>query len=337
MGVSVLFTITGRFRYEVLRLISEGGMGEVYQAAQLGAEGFRKQVAIKIIRKEFARQKRFIEKFLGEAKLVADLIHTNIVQTYHLGETSGRFYITMEYINGVDLGHLMAQLASKGQRLPVELAVFIASRVARGLAYAHAKTDEDGNPLGIVHHDVHPRNIMIAFEGDVKLTDFGIAKARGYLESRAGDPIMGTPEFLSPEQAAFQQTDHRSDLFSTGLVLAYMLLGYNPFRADDPEETRQRILTMPIPDFHKLDPRITPELNRILQKTLERDPDQRFQTADELRDALEYYIYHKGLGPTNETLGRYVRKLFGQVTRARILQSRGQTQRIDSISPSPKA
>jgi len=300
-------------------------MGVVYQADQLGARGFRKRVALKIIRDEFARQSRFLENFIGEAKLAADLIHTNIVQTYHLGESRGMYYITMEYINGVDLSQFLAQLAAKGRVLPIELAVFIASRVARGLAYAHAKRDADGRLLGIVHRDVHPRNIMIAFEGDVKLTDFGVAKARGFLHEAEGKTAVGNPEYMSPEQASFGATDRRSDVFSTGVVLAHLLLGYNIFRGRTPEESLQKILRMPIPDFHKLDRRISPELNRILQKTLARNVEERFQTADELRDTLEYHIYHKGLGPTNETLGAYVRQLFGQVTPERVAASRGET------------
>ena len=177
-----LFTIQNEFRYEIVRKIFEGGMGIVYEAEQHGAREFVKRIAIKVIRQNYADQKHFIENFIGEAKLVADLIHTNIVQTYHLGETRGVFFIAMELIRGVNLEQFAQQLHDKKRQLPKELAVFIVSRVARGLAYAHAKTDKDGKPLGIVHRDVSFKNIMIAFEGDVKLTDFGIAKARGFLD-----------------------------------------------------------------------------------------------------------------------------------------------------------
>ena len=152
-------------------------MGIVYEAEQLGAEGFVKRVAIKIIRDSFATQKTFIENFIGEAKLVADLIHTNIVQTYNLGESDGKYFIAMELINGVNLEQFLHEAQDKGRKLSKELAVFIASRVARGLAYAHNKMDKDGKSLGIVHRDVNLKNVMIAFEGDVKLTDFGISKA----------------------------------------------------------------------------------------------------------------------------------------------------------------
>ena len=149
-----LFTIQCEFRYEIVRKIFEGGMGVVYEAEQHGARKFVKRVAMKVIREHYASQTQFIENFIGEAKLVADLIHTNIVQTYHLGEAHGVFFIAMELIRGVNLEQFAQQHADKQRVLPKELAVFIVSRVARGLAYAHAKTDKDGHPLGIVHRDV---------------------------------------------------------------------------------------------------------------------------------------------------------------------------------------
>jgi serine/threonine protein kinase len=225
-----LFTIQNEFRYEIIRKIFEGGMGIVYEAEQHGAREFVKRVAIKIIRPNFGSQKMFMDNFIGEAKLVADLIHTNIVQTYHLGEVNGMCFIAMELIRGVNLEQFTHQLADKRRTLPKELAVFITSRVARGLAYAHAKTDKNGRPMGIVHRDVSFKNIMIAFEGDVKLTDFGIAKAKGFLTDQEGEVVAGKPDYMSPEQADFQVTDRRSDLFSAGIVLAHLLLGRNIFK-----------------------------------------------------------------------------------------------------------
>ena len=307
-----LFTIQNEFRYEITRKIFEGGMGIVYEAEQHGARNFVKRVAIKIIRPNYASQKMFIENFIGEAKLVADLIHTNIVQTYHLGETNGVALICMELIRGVNLEQFTQQLQEKKKTLPKELAVFITSRVARGLAYAHAKTDKDGKPLGIVHRDVSFKNIMIAFEGDVKLTDFGIAKARGFLTDQEGEVVAGKPDYMSPEQADFQVTDKRSDIFSTGVVLANLLLGRNIFKGENAEESRTRIMNQPIPDFRSLDPRIDDQLNDILHHCLTRDLDRRYATADQLMTELEYYIYREGYGPTNETLGKFIRELFGQ-------------------------
>jgi serine/threonine protein kinase len=307
-----LFTIQNEFHYEIVRKIFEGGMGVVYEGEQHGARDFIKRVAIKIIRPSFASQKMFIENFIGEAKLVADLIHTNIVQTYHLGEANGVCFIAMELIRGVNLEQFTHQLIDKKKTLPKELAVFITSRVARGLAYAHAKTDKDGKPLGLVHRDISFKNIMVAFEGDVKLTDFGIAKAKGFLTDQEGEVVAGKADYMSPEQADFQITDKRSDLFSAGVVLSNLLLGRNIFKGESPEESRQRIMTQPIPDFRALDPRIDDKLNDILHHCLARDTARRYATADELMYDLEFYIYGAGYGPTNETLGKYIRELFGQ-------------------------
>jgi serine/threonine-protein kinase len=323
-----LFTIQCEFQYEIVRKIFEGGMGVVYEAEQHGTRKFVKRVALKVIRPHYASQSQFIENFIGEAKLVADLIHTNIVQTYHLGEAHGVYFIAMELIRGVNLEQFAQQHQDKQRLLPKELAVFIVSRVARGLAYAHAKTDRDGRPLGIVHRDVSFKNVMIAFEGDVKLTDFGIAKARGFLVDNEGEVVAGKADFMSPEQASFQVTDKRSDLFSAGVVLAHLLLGRNLFKATNAEESRQRILTLPIPDFRQLDDRVDDRLNDILQRALARDVAQRYDTADELLYDLEHYIYHAGYGPTNETLGKYIRELFGQTQSVAVTALKGSTHLV---------
>jgi eukaryotic-like serine/threonine-protein kinase len=325
-----LFTIESEFRYEIVRKIFEGGMGIVYEAEQHGARNFIKRIAIKVVRQNYASQQQFIDNFVGEAKLVADLIHTNIVQTYHLGESRGMFFIAMELISGANLEQFAQQLNDKRLPLPRELAVFITSRVARGLAYAHAKTDKDGKPLGIVHRDVSYKNIMIAFEGDVKLTDFGIAKARGFLQDNEGEVVAGKADYMSPEQADFKITDKRSDLFSTGVVLAHLLLGHNIFKAPTPDESRQRIMSQPIPDFRELDKRVDDRLNEILHRCLVRDLDKRYPTADELLYDLEHYIYHSGYGPTNETLGKFIRELFGKtVPAAGKSDAKGSTQILE--------
>lgn len=310
--MGVLFTIHSDLRYDIVRKIFEGGMGIVYEAEQHGASNFVKRVAIKVIRQSYVDQRTFIENFIGEAKLVADLIHSNIVQTYHLGEAKGVFYIAMEYIRGVNLEQFSEQTRQKSYVVPVELAVFIVSRVVRGLAYAHAKLDRDGHTLGIVHRDVSFKNVMIAFEGDVKLTDFGIAKARGFLVDQEGEVVAGKADFMSPEQANFEVTDQRADIWSAGVVLAHLLLDRNIFKGENADHSRKLIMTLPIPDFRQLDPRIDQRLNLILQRALSRDLVKRYPNADELLVDLEHYIYDSGYGPTNETLGKMIRDLFGQ-------------------------
>lgn len=309
-------------------------MGVVYEAHQLGARGFVKRVAIKIVRERYTNNPEFIENFVGEAKLVADLIHTNIVQTYHLGEFQGTAFISMELIRGVNLEQFMQRLEDKGQPLPPELAVFIVSRIARGLAYAHAKTDGDGNVMGIVHRDINPKNIMIAWEGDVKVTDFGIAKAKGFLQDKEGEEVAGKPEYMSPEQADFQITDKRSDIFSAGIVLSQLLTGRNLFKAPTPEASRLRVLSADIPDFTTLAAGIPPRLNEILQRALSRDLAKRYQTADELLYDLEHFIYHKGYGPTNETLGKFIRELFKEELSPRRRASGDGTMKLESTTRS---
>ena len=223
-------------------------------------------------------------------------------------------FICMELIRGVNLEQFLQRLADAKRTLPQELAVFIVSRIARGLAYAHSKTDAEGNVLGIVHRDINPKNIMIAWEGDVKVTDFGVAKARGFLTDKEGEEVAGKPEYMSPEQADFQITDKRSDLFSAGIVLSQLLTGRNIFKAITPEDSRQRVMTATIPNFvefgaqHGIE--IPVRVNEILQRALSRDLAARYQTADEMLFELEHFIYHKGYGPTNETLGKFIRELF---------------------------
>ena len=324
-----LFTIQGEFRYEIVRKLAEGGMGVVYEAEQYGARDFVKRIAIKVVRQNLANQESFIQNFIGEARLVADLIHTNIVQTYHLGQWRGIYYMAMELIRGANLEEFCLKLAQEKRVLPVELAVFITSRVARGLAYAHAKTDKNGVSLNIVHRDVSFRNVLIAFEGDVKLTDFGVAKAFGFLPGNEGEVVAGKAEYMSPEQASFQVTDRRSDLFSAGVVLAHILLGRNLFKGDTPEESIQNILDLPIPDFRQLDARIDDNLHRILQRALARDVAKRYQTAEELLYDLEYCIYHKGYGPTNETLGKFMRELYRPDSPPKTVIARGNTHVLE--------
>ena len=184
--------------------------------------------------------------------------------------------------------------------------MFIASRVARGLTYAHQRHDRQGHLLHIVHRDVNPKNVMLAYEGDVKLTDFGIAKALNLMYNEEGKVIPGKDEYCSPEQASYAVTDARADLFSLGIVLTELLLGRNIFRAEDRLQSRKNVLTMPIPRFADLRPEIDEKLEVILRKLLERNRDRRYQAALELLTDLELYLYSDRYGPTNEKLGVYL-------------------------------
>ena len=303
--------IFNELHYEMTRKLAEGGMGVVYEAVQLGAGNFRKVVAVKLIREEYSAIEEFQNNLIGEARLVADLIHTNIVQTYHLGRIGGQYFMVMEFVRGVNLEQFIEQHRRQRTPIPVDLAVFIVSRVARGLAYAHTKCDRDGRHLNIVHRDIGPKNILMALEGDVKLTDFGIAKALDLMYNEEGKVIAGKDEYLSPEQANYGITDARADLFPLGIVLTELLLGRNIFRSADRAQSRRNILNLPIPKFATLRPDIDAKLEAIIQRALERDRDRRFQSALEMLTELEMYIYGHGYGPTNEKLSVYLKSLFG--------------------------
>ena len=303
--------IFNELHYEMTRKIAEGGMGLVYEAQQLGAGNFRKVVAVKLIREEYSAIEEFQNNFIGEARLVADLIHTNIVQTYHLGQVGGQYFMVMEFVRGVNLEQFLEQHRKLNRPIPVDLAAFIISRVARGLAYAHMKCDREGRHLNIVHRDIGPKNIMLAYEGDVKLTDFGIAKALDLMYNEEGKVIAGKDEYLSPEQASYAITDARADLFPLGIVLTELLLGKNLFRSMDRAQSRRNILTMPIPKFGTLRADIDPRLENIIQRALQRDRDKRYQSAYDVLTDLELYLYSDRYGPTNEKLGVYLKDLFG--------------------------
>jgi serine/threonine-protein kinase len=303
--------IFSELHYETTRKIAEGGMGIVYEAQQAGVGNFKKVVALKVIREEYSAIEEFQNNFIGEARLVADLIHTNIVQTYHLGQVGGQYFMVMEFVRGVNLEQFIEQHRKLDRAIPVDIAAFIISRIARGLTYAHSKCDREGRHLNIVHRDIGPKNVLIAYEGDVKLTDFGIAKALDLMYNEEGKVIAGKDEYLSPEQASYAITDARADLFPLGIVLTELLLGKNLFRSSDRAQSRRNILTMPIPQFSKLRPEIEPKLEAIIQRALQRDRDKRYQSAFDMLTDLEMYLYSDRYGPTNEKLGVYLKDLYG--------------------------
>lgn len=333
--MSTLKHISNELNFELIRIIAEGGMGIVYEAHQNGVGNFSKRVAVKLIREEYSKIEEFRSNFIGEARLVADLIHTNIVQTYHLGEIGGQYFMTMEYVDGITLEDFIKRHTKTYQKIPADLAAFIISRICRGLAYAHQKHDNAGRPLGIVHRDVNPRNIMIASEGDVKLTDFGIAKALDLMYNKEGEVIAGKDEYLSPEQARREVTDGRADLFSCAIILSEMLLGENIFETDNEEATRRNILELSIPDFTEMSPIIDPRLDDILQLAFKRDREKRYQNAQSMLTALEIFLYAEGYGPTNEKLACYVSDLFSsEGASAAARWSKGETPGLEQNEPS---
>ena len=308
--------LTDTYHFRLHRKIADGGMGSVYESTLYGAEGFEKTVAIKNIRQKYTTDRDFVDLFIGEAKLVADLVHQNIVQIYKLGKVGPMFYIAMEYVNGINLAQFMNRHYELGLKVPHDLAAFIISRCCRGLEYAHSKTAKDGKPLNVVHRDINPKNLMITSEGEVKITDFGIAKARNIMRDMEGEVLMGKIQYMSPEQAQFQSTDRRSDVFSLGIVMYELLAGENVFEvAGDTTAVLNNIIYREIPKPRLKDPSIPEGLEKIILKALERNVRRRYQDAGKFGYDLEYHMYHGGYGPTIQTLEKYMRQIFPEIYR----------------------
>jgi eukaryotic-like serine/threonine-protein kinase len=296
--------------YQILRKIATGGMGSVYLAEQMGAESFRKVVAIKTIKKEFLKNKENVDLFVGEAKLVADLIHENVLQVYQLGQTKGIYYIVMEYAHGKNLADVIRAHKDRHKVTNVEIGAFIISRVCRALNYAHDAKDMAGKPQNIVHRDVTPSNIIITYGGVVKLTDFGIAKAVIMNTPDEAEVIMGKLPYMSPEQAKFQGTTRQSDVFSLGLVMYELLTNTSVYNVNDIDDLVDKMDNYSIKSPRRLNPHIPEKLEAIMMKSLEVNPANRYATAREFCQDLEHYMYDGGYGPTNEKLARYLGRLF---------------------------
>ncbi len=272
-------------RYTLLRRLASGGMGEVYLAEIRGAANFKRQVAIKRILPHLAGDAAFLHKFIDEAHLMVQLHHGNIVPVQELNDEDGELYLVMEYLPGRDLKAVIRALRQQQRRMPVDLASWLISEVCAGLDYAHRKSDPSGQPLSIVHRDVSPSNILLGAGGEVKLTDFGIASARGGLHQSITGSLQGKFVYMSPEQAEGRPLDARSDLFSTGLVLYELLCGFRPFEAVGETEILRRVRQTEIDPPHQ-HAKLSSDLEALLLKALSRDPKKRFETAAEMQRAL---------------------------------------------------
>lgn len=296
--------------YRVLKKLATGGMGSVYLVEQVGAESFRKIVAIKTIKREYLKNQENVDLFVGEAKLVSDLIHENVLQVYQLGQTKGIYYIVMEYAHGKNLADFVREHKNRQKVTNVEIGAFIISRVARALHYAHTKKDIYGRNLNIVHRDVTPSNIILTYQGVVKLTDFGIAKATSMRTPDEAEVIMGKLPYMSPEQAKFKGTTPSSDVYSLGLVMYELLTNTVVYNVNDIDDLSDKQENYSIKRPKRLNPHIPDRLEEILMRSLEFKPENRYQSAKEMLSDLEHYMYDDRYGPTNEKLSRYLARLF---------------------------
>jgi serine/threonine protein kinase len=296
-------------RYVVLEHLSEGGMGAIYVGKKMGAGGFEMEVVLKQLLPEFTQQEEFIDLFLREAKLSATLDHANIVHTIDLVTAGNEYFIVMEYLPGGDLRTLVKKAKRRGKRFSPAAAIYISREVLSALAYAHAKRDFQGKPLKLIHRDVSPSNILLSYMGEVKLTDFGIAKAATH--TSLFYKVKGKIGYMSPEQAKSEPLDHRSDLYSLAVCMYEILTGERLFVHAGLTTSADEIYSQPVPQVSKKVPGLTPELDAIMQKALAINPDERFQTAGEFQEALMRCAHRNGLLMSAPELATQLREACG--------------------------
>ena len=292
-------------RFLLTERIAVGGMAEIFLAKLVGAMGFEKRLVVKRILPHFAADRELVRMLAKEAKLVCNLEHPNIVQVYELGEVDGRYYIAMEYVNGMDLSTLWRALARRQLRMPVPLCLFVVSEMLKGLAFAHDAVGPDGRPLGVVHRDVSPSNVMVSFAGDVKLGDFGIAVVQQRSRRRAS-AIRGKYGYMTPEQLRGEQVDHRSDIFSSAVVLCELLTGQRLFRGESEFETMRRVRVMDTAVFDQQASIFPPQVVSLVRRALQAEPDRRYPTAVAFQDATDAHLRHIGLVVTSRTLATFI-------------------------------
>ena len=299
-------------KYLLLDKIGTGGMAELFLAKQTGLSGFEKVVAIKRILPHLTQGSEFVTMFINEAKLAALLTHQNIVQIYDLGNVDECHYIAMEYIMGKDLRTVINHGKSKGMPLSIGDALLIVSKICSALDYAHRRKDLNGNELHLVHRDISPQNILVSYEGEVKLVDFGIAKAAmGGQETKTG-VLKGKLAYMSPEQAWGKPVDGRTDLFALGIVLYEAVTGERLFTGNDEISILERVRKAEITPPTQLNRSIPVELEAILLKALAKEPENRYQTASEMEMALEDLITKKGYAFSSLSLSHYMQALFSE-------------------------
>lgn len=296
-------------RFRVLELLATGGMGNIYLAEQLGSAGFTKEVVMKTIRRELLSDPETMNMFAGEAKLMANLVHENIIQVYAFEEYSGNYYLVMEYAQGPNLTKFIERHRFLQKNVQLELGVFIIAQIARALEYIHQKRDRHGNRLKIVHRDISPSNILVSYQGVAKLIDFGIAKAISLQVPDEHEVMLGKCDYMSPEQAQFQATDMRSDIYALGIV-AYEIVTCQKLYQFINDNNVYQIMRQTIIEPSRYNPNIPKLLEGIIKKALAFAPEDRFQTASEFYDALKNFLYQRGVIPSYEKLGQYVELLF---------------------------
>jgi serine/threonine-protein kinase len=312
-------------RYRVIEKIAAGGMAEVFRAESAGLEGFKKTVAIKRVLPHLSQKKQFIGMFLDEARLSASLSHSNVVQVFDIGVGDDTYFIVMEYVDGANLKAVIEHRKQIGKPLPMEAACLIALRTCEGLSYAHEAQDALGQPLGIVHRDVSPPNVLITRHGEVKVVDFGLAKANSQLESSEPGIIKGKFSYLSPEAALGEEVDHRTDIFATGIMLWEMITGQRLFMGDTDLGTVRLVQAARVPPLSQYVKDIPSALEQIIGHALARDPKNRYQSAREFGRDLNRVLFQMGRPVSSFDIGGLVTDVKEEQRRQRGARPKQQT------------
>ncbi|AKF06874.1 serine/threonine-protein kinase [Sandaracinus amylolyticus] len=297
-------------KYVLLERINVGGMAEVFKAKAFGVEGFERLVAVKRILPSIAEDQEFITMFIDEAKISVQLTHANIAQIFDLGKVGESFFIAMEFVHGKDLRAIFDRARKRGETTPVPMSCYIAMKICEGLDYAHNKKDAAGRDLHLVHRDVSPQNCLISYDGETKLIDFGIAKAAGKAGRTQAGILKGKFGYMSPEQVRGLPLDRRSDIFAVGIVLYELLTGERLFVGESDFSTLEKVRNVEIMPPSTYNRRIPEELEQIVLKALAKDVDDRYQTAMDLHDDLQSFMYTSGNFFSRKDLSAYMRKAF---------------------------
>ncbi len=294
-------------RYRVIRRLEAGGMAEVFVGETQSLQGFKKKVAIKRVLPHLAQNEGFIGMFLDEARLGARLNHANIVSVFDIGAADGTYFIVMEYVDGCNLKKIIEVLRKAGRTVPLKEALYICMEACRGLSYAHELTDEDGSDFELVHRDVSPPNILISRRGEIKVTDFGLAKATTQLEKTDPGVVKGKFSYLSPEAASGEPADERADIFALGIVLWEMLAGRRLFLGETDYQTVKLVQQADVPSLVTINSEVDAEFEKVLLKCLAQDKRVRFQTAREFGDALADYLFGHQMKVTSYDIANLVK------------------------------
>jgi len=299
-------------KYYLVDKIAVGGMAEIFKAKTFSHGGFEKLLVIKRILSHLSENEDFVSMFIDEAKISVSLQHANIVQIYDFGKIHSNYFIAMEWIDGKDVKQILRKLASRRKLLPEEFAVHVAHEASKALDFAHRKADLQGKPMGIVHRDVSPSNVLVSYDGEIKIADFGIAKAQLSAYNTKDGVLKGKFEYMSPEQARGENLTQQSDIFSAGIILYEMLTGRRLFTTDSEIKTLEKVRAVDIAPPSAVNPNIPPRLDAIVMRALQKNAGDRFRDAGEFQAALLEYMYPSTPTVTQKSLGLFMKQLFAE-------------------------